>query len=122
MLIFIWSEAGPQQPVHQTTPHQVRMPTDLEVASDSSPALDGSGNKITITDPATGQPFPGNKIPASRLNPSGVAMLKLFNKYVNAPQFMPRFNHNSQESISYPRRQDNVRVDYRLGNRTTIFG
>ena len=121
-LFFFWGQEWHQQLVPQTSPYQVRMPTDLEVAGDFSQTLDGSGNKITITDPATGQPFPGNKIPASRLNPSGVAMLKLFNKYVNAPQFMPRFNHNSQESISYPRRQDNVRVDYRLGNRTTIFG
>jgi hypothetical protein len=40
---------------------------------------------------------------------------------VNTPGGMPVYNHNSQLSNNYPRRQDNLRVDYRLGDRTTIF-
>jgi hypothetical protein len=120
-LFFFWSQEWHQQLVPATSAQQVRMPTDLEVAGDFSQTKDGNGNAITIKDPTMGQNFTDNKIPASRLSPSGVAILKLFNKYVNASQFMPLFNHNSQQSISYPRRQDNLRVDYRLGNKTTLF-
>jgi len=120
-LFFFWGQEWHEQLVPATAANQVRMPTSLEVAGDFSQTLDGNGNKITIKDPTTGQNFTDNKIPSNRLNPSGVAILKLFNKYVNASQFMPLFNHNSQLSISYPRRQDNLRVDYRLGNKTTLF-
>ncbi len=130
-LFFFWGQEWHQQLVPQTSPYQVRMPTDLEVNGDFSQTLDGNGAKVYIKDPAKTGPcnandqtacFTDNKIPTSRITQSGQNSLKVFNKYVNASQFLPRFNHNSQESISYPRRQDNIRVDYRLGNKTTIFG
>ncbi len=101
---------------------QVRMPTDLELDGDFSQTRDGNNVPVTIRDPLTGQGFPENKIPASCFSAQGVAILKLFNKYVNSPGTMPLYNHASQESINYPRRQDNIRVDYRWGNHTTIFG
>jgi hypothetical protein len=121
-LFFFWGQEWHKQLVPQTTPQQVRMPTDLELAGDFSQTFDGTGSKITIKDPLTGQAFADNKIPSSRFSQSGVNILKVFNNYINAAQFMPRFNHTSQESVNYPRRQDNIRIDYRLGNRTTIFG
>lgn len=101
---------------------QVRMPTAAEVAGDFSQTRDGNGGAITVRDPLTGQAFPDNRIPATRLNPSGVAILTLFSKHANDAASMPRFNHNSQQSISYPRRQDNIRLDYHITNNTTIFG
>jgi hypothetical protein len=120
-LFFFWSQEWHQQLVPATSAYNVRMPTTEEIAGDFSQTKDGSGNAITIKDPTTGQPFLNNKIPSSRMSPSGVAILKLFNKYANFPQGMPLFNHNSQQSISYPRRQDNLRIDYRLGSKTNLF-
>jgi len=120
-LFFFWGQEWHRQLV-PTTPRQVRMPTDLEVAGDFSQTRDGNNVAITIKDPLTGQPFPNNKIPADRLNPSGVAILKLFNKFANSPSTLPQYNHNSQASSGYPRRQDNIRVDYSLGEKTLIFG
>ena len=37
---------------------------------------DFSGSGMPLVDPATGQPFPANQIPASRLNPSALALLR----------------------------------------------
>jgi hypothetical protein len=65
----------------------VRMPTDLERAGDFSQTFDSRGNMVVIydplttrTDPTTGKlvrdAFPGNKIPASRLNAVSLNMLK----------------------------------------------
>lgn len=39
---------------------------------------DFSGSGFTITDPTTGKPFPGNMIPASRINPVSAKALSLF--------------------------------------------
>jgi hypothetical protein len=121
-LFFFWGQEWHEQLVPATSAAQRRMPTALELAGDFSQTRDGNGVAVVITDPTTKQPFAGNVIPSSRFSQSGQNLLKLFNKSVNASEFMPLFNHNSQLSISYPRRQDNIRIDYRLGNKTTIFG
>ena len=129
-LFFFWGQEWHRQLV-PTNPRQVRMPTALELAGDFSATRDGNGVPIFIKDPllsgtcsSTNQTacFPGNRIPASRFNSSGVAVLKLFNKYENSAGLLPLYNHNSQESSGYPRRQENIRIDYRLANHTTIFG
>ena len=52
------------------------MPTNLERAGDFSKTTNASGQAITIYDPLTRQPFPGNVIPANRINPVAAAMLK----------------------------------------------
>lgn len=44
--------------------------TAAEKGGDFSKAVDGNGNPITITDPNTGAPFPGNVIPPQRLDPA----------------------------------------------------
>jgi hypothetical protein len=54
-----------------TTSDPVNMPTDLERSGDFS-------QDSTIYDPATGAPFPGNKIPASRISATATALLKYF--------------------------------------------
>ena len=54
------------------------MPTALERAGDFSQSFRPDGTLIVVTDPLTGQPFPGNKIPTSRMDPRGVAFLNLF--------------------------------------------
>jgi hypothetical protein len=65
----------------------VRMPTALERAGDFSQTFDSKGNLVVVydplttrTDPATGKlvrdAFPGNKIPAARLNQVALNLLK----------------------------------------------
>ena len=44
-----------------------------------------------IRDPTTGQPFPGNVIPANRLSPNGLALLSAY------PQPTPGFRSGTQQ-------------------------
>src|SRR6185436_14942837 len=48
------------------------------VPGDAERAGDFSALPTPIVDPATGQPFPGNRIPASRFDATGLRMLDLF--------------------------------------------
>ncbi len=54
------------------------MPSALERQGDFSQSVTTQGVLIPITDPTTGAPFPGNKIPTNRINPAGLAMMNLF--------------------------------------------
>ncbi len=65
-----------------------RLPTARERAGDFSRSFDSAGNQVVIYDPLTGDAngngrtaFPGNVIPASRLNPIATKMLS----YLPAP-------------------------------------
>ena len=119
-LFFFWAQEWHKQLVPRSSPQQVRMPTGAELTGDFSMTRDGDGNLITINDPLTGQPFPGNRIPAARLNESGVNILKLFNKHANIDK-LPLYNHESQISINYPRREENLRVDYNISDNLRLF-
>ena len=63
------------------------VPTPAMKNGDFSGLVDASGRLITVYDPATGRdvngvwtrdPFPGNRIPANRINPAALALLKYF--------------------------------------------
>lgn len=63
----------------------LRFPTDRERNGDFSETRDSSGRVVVIYDPLTGDangngrtPFPGNVIPANRLNPVGLAMARTY--------------------------------------------
>jgi hypothetical protein len=60
-----------------TISQPVNMPTALERIGDFS-QTSVLGSPVAIYDPTTGSPFPGNKIPASRLDPAALALLKFF--------------------------------------------
>ena len=62
-------------------------PTALERAGDFSKTFNKAGALIVVSDPFTKAPFPGNKIPASMLNPIG---LNIANTFV-APQTTPAY-------------------------------
>jgi hypothetical protein len=123
-LFFFWSQEWQEQLVPQAA-RLSRVPTALEVAGNFSQTRDGNGNAITIRDPQNGQPFAGNIIPANRINPNGTAILKLFNKFENTPLGGAdngfRYNHNSQQSVSYPRKENSIRIDYNLSESTRAY-
>jgi Carboxypeptidase regulatory-like domain len=69
----------------------------------------------TVIDPRTGQPFPGNIIPADRLSPNGLAMLNAF------PPPTPGFRQGSANLIQtsenpQDQRKDTIRLDYRVND------
>lgn len=93
---------------------QVTTPTALERAGDFSQTLDVSGRLVPITDPLTRQPFAGNRIPASRINKNGLALLNI----LPLPNFLDRnvskgnYNYLFQESINHPKRTHLFKVDF----------
>ncbi len=128
-LFFFWSQDWQEQLLPQAA-RQSRVPTEAEARGDFRNTFDGGGNKIFIRDPlksgscnASDQTacFPDNVIPDDRLNPNGVAILKKFAGFANTGARMPLFNHESQLSVSYPRREYNLRLDYNVSENTRAF-
>lgn len=78
-LFFMWSQEWARRRFGDTLLN--RVPTLAMRSGDFSellgPNIFYSGSR-TIKDPDTGQPFPGNIIPPSRLSPNGIAFLKTY--------------------------------------------
>jgi Carboxypeptidase regulatory-like domain len=99
----------------------VTVPTALERTGDFSQSHDGGGAALLIKDPTNnGVQFPGNKIPASRLNPDGVKILNFYPQ-PNALGKDPSFNYQSQFSNTYPRREDVYRGDYNINDKWKVY-
>ena len=98
------------------------MPTALERTGDFSQTLDVSGRVIPIIDPLTGQPFAGNRIPATRINSNGQAILNLFPE----PNFFDRsvsggnYNYNDQDVATLRKALDQIKVDHNLSDREKL--
>jgi Carboxypeptidase regulatory-like domain len=110
---------------HQLVPsgqQQVTVPTAAERTGDFSQSVDQNGNPVVIKDPTTGQPFPGNRIPAGRLYAPTVALLNLLPLPNAANSSHPSYNYISQVSTQHPRREDNLRVDYNLNSKWHFYG
>ena len=89
------------------TSDPVNMPTALERIGDFSQSK-VSGAAVTIYDPATGSPFPGDKIPTSRVSSAATALLKYF------PQ--PNLVGTRNYQTSWSGRQDTQNLNARLSN------
>ena len=72
---FFWFSTESYHDV-QTRNASVTMPTALERRGDFSQTTNAAGALVAIYDPLTGQPFAGNRIPSSRINPTAAAMLQ----------------------------------------------
>jgi hypothetical protein len=104
-------------------PIRLRVPTALERVGDFSQSVDNNGKPITIRDFQTGQPFPGNIIPADRLYGPGLDVL---NRYPlpNLTQ-APGTNYNYQvdpPGIDNLTQQPAVRIDYQLSSKLRFTG
>lgn len=114
-LFFFFSQEFQRQKVNYGT-RQVTVPTALEKLGDFSKSLDVNGKLIPVYDPQNGRKaFPGNIIPATRFNKTGLNVLSLF----PAPNFtdpdptrVNQWNYISQDSGPYPRRTEILRIDY----------
>ncbi len=101
---------------------QITTPTAQERAGDFSQSLDQNGRLIVTTDPLTRAAFPNNRVPASRINTNGLAMLNIF----PLPNTLDRnitkgnYNYQFQESITRPRRQHLFRIDHRPTEKDSI--
>src|SRR5262245_27118858 len=119
-LFFFWSqEYLPRRyPTRQGT---LTFPTELERKGDFSQSFDTNGRLIIIRDPENGGlPFPGNKIPAGRIDANGQKLLNIF----PLPNFThPTNNYNTifQSSVDQPRREEILRMDWNITQKTTFY-
>ena len=100
---------------------QSRVPTANEVNGIFTGLVNGNNQAVTLYDPQTGQPFPNNVIPTNRINPNGQAILRKFASFANNTARLPVFNHESQASAGYPRREYSIRVDANITENTRTF-
>jgi hypothetical protein len=122
-VFFFWSQEF--WPLRIPTPiRQLTVPTELERGGDFSQSLDVNNRLIAITDPTTRAPFPNNRIPVNRLDPSGQSLLKIQPQ----PNFLNRavsggnYNYIYQGENRIPTRLENLRVDYQLTASNTLSG
>lgn len=92
----------------------VTVPTTLERAGDFSQTLDVSGALVAMKDPTTGNSFPGNTVPASRVNKNGQALLSVFPQPDATDRTVTKgaYNYNFSQSWNIPKRQNLFKVDY----------
>ena len=122
-LFFFFSEelVGSQVP---NATKLVTTPTALERQGDLSQSYNTNGALIKITDPSNKAQFPGNIIPASRINPTGQAILNFFPlpNYVDpSPSKVYSYNLKNTYSGGWPRRQNMGRMDYNLTPTLTLY-
>jgi hypothetical protein len=101
---------------------QYTVPTQLEREGNFSQTLDQGGRLIAIRDPLISAPFPGNVVPASRINPNGRVLLGL-NPLPNAldPNITKgAYNFEFQELIRMPKRLQLLVLDYRPTNNDVV--
>jgi hypothetical protein len=119
-LFFFWQQEF--WPVSSGRTGNVTVPTELERRGDFSKSLDLDGKVTAIRDPAAGAVFPGNVIPASRLDASGLALLKL----LPLPNFLDRtvsggqFNHVYTADQNAPQHTETLKIDYNINPRHSL--
>ncbi len=98
------------------TVDRFRLPTALERRGDFSQSLDNLGRPIpAIRNPLTGQPYPGNVIPARDLYAPGLAILDIY-PMPTGPQVAPNgYNYESVRPLDRNLlQQPVVRLDYQF--------
>jgi Carboxypeptidase regulatory-like domain/TonB-dependent Receptor Plug Domain len=99
------------------------MPTERERRGDFSQTFDNAGRLVVIRDWRTGQPFPGNIIPADRISANGQALLNLlpmptlFDRSVTSGNF----NHQTQSTADNPKLNQIARVDWKPSNNDSFY-
>ena len=78
---------------------------------------------VTIVDPLTGQPFPGNVIPANRIDPTAKSLLSLFpDPNADANVLGGNRNYSTSAVTAVDFREELVRMDYRLSAAHLVYG
>jgi hypothetical protein len=115
-LFFFYSQeylptSTPQSIVNVTVPTQAQRNGDYSAVSTS------------IRDPLNGNPFPGNMIPANRIDPNGQKLLSVFPlpNQTNTTITKGAYNYTFQEVIPATRNNEVYRVDYNLTDRTRLY-
>jgi hypothetical protein len=92
---------------------------------DFSGLRDARGNLIPIRDPRTGQPFPGNRIPADRINPVSKKIQERFYPLPNYGDPNVFANQNYRDNLVRPWDSNKyivVRGDHHISSKDSVYG
>ncbi|MFN0086871.1 MAG: carboxypeptidase regulatory-like domain-containing protein, partial [Blastocatellia bacterium] len=129
-LFFFWSQEYLPR-LYPTRQGNITYPTALERAGDFSQSLDTNGRLIPVRDPLktgactltdTTACFPGNKIPANRIDANGQKLLSIFPlPNINAASVNYNYNNVFQSQVDQPRREEILRMDWNISSKTTFY-
>jgi outer membrane receptor protein involved in Fe transport len=124
-LFFFWNQEFYEQLAPEGA-RNIRVPTLAERNGDFSNTRDGNGNLIIVRDSlnclgnGAGAPFPGNIIPRQCWYSNGQQILNIYPQpNVTGNQ---QFNYTSAVSTQYPRREDILRIDFNITDKTRLTG
>jgi hypothetical protein len=101
---------------------QVGGGTTITVPTDAMRSGDFSGTSLRIVDPRTGQPFPGNRIPANRLDPTAQRILDFYYPQANvAPLASGLGRAQYFDNLETRRNRWDARVDHELSSKHSVF-
>jgi hypothetical protein len=119
-LFFFWShEVLPRN--YPTRVGQITYPTQMERAGDFSQTFDQNGALIRVNDPLNNRAqFPGNVIPASRIDRNGQGLLNIF-PLPNFNDPARSFNNRFQSQVDQPREDKILRVDWNVNSKNQFY-
>jgi carboxypeptidase family protein len=130
-LFFFYSIEAPQGQRPPGPIRRYRLPTEAERRGDFSQTRDQQGRPIFIRDPQrtgacnilTGGPgcFPGNIVPADRIDANGRALLSIFPMPDRADLESTGHNYLRQETADHPRLNNVLRTDWKYSSNTSFF-
>jgi len=132
-LFFFWSQEFTGQFVPGTT-QTTYMPTAQERLGNFSDMFANNGNGVAVFEPilnpanpnaqGTPQPYAGNIVPASQINPVGQSLLNFFplpnNPTLTAQQLFTN-NFLVEGSAPHPRRNDVARIDSYITSKISAY-
>ncbi len=95
------------------------LPTNEQRAGDLSRTSAGAPNPNPVIDPVTGQPFPGNRIPNSRITPQAQAILGFYPQ-ANTPGQV--FNYQILAPVPTDSDSTIQKIDHRFSSKDLFFG
>jgi len=98
----------------------VTVPTALERIGDFSKSIGSNGQTPVVIDPLTGSQFPGNVVPAFRINKSGQALLNFF-PLPNSPTATNPGRYVFQKSVDVPKHSYVIRFDLKPTNKDSVY-
>jgi hypothetical protein len=106
-------------------PRLYTMPTELERRGDFSQSLvyNSLTQRPTIVDPVTGQPFPGNIIPADKIDKNFQALMNEYPlpNHTDLNETKNQYNFVRQETPRNPRKNGVLRLDWKPTDKDSLF-
>ncbi len=130
---FFFAGEAYHEGLHFPAESNTSVPTVAQKSGDFSRTFDNAGRQVSIFDPATGRQeganwvrdaFPGNRIPANRINPSAAKILSLYPNPNTSTPGSPDWQNNfvlTPNPGYFDFHNYNARVDHNFSARNRVY-